>query len=288
MKHNKLLIDEPPLQVLPTLAAVIGLNDAIILQQLHYWLMIAEKSNDPNKFVNGTWWTYNTYEDWQDNFPFWSTMTIRRIIYSLEKKGLIISRQMRSNKYDATKWYTLNYDRLEELIDVFNLNTSLGSKRTDHGDHNEQLLIPETSSETTTEIVAPSEKIDEPTIDVEESVRAIQAVAVKYEHPLTLKKSGIEDSIAKGACQDFDLKEAYEKTFHVTPNWESLTGRRFLTWLKERPPNETIDVFARYWFHDDWRGKQGQPPTISQVREFWPQAFQGPRVDPRNIPTEVY
>ena len=35
---SKLLIDEPPLQVLPSLALKIGLNEAIILQQVHYWL----------------------------------------------------------------------------------------------------------------------------------------------------------------------------------------------------------------------------------------------------------
>lgn len=35
---SKLLIEEPPLQVLPSLAVTIGLNEAIIIQQIHYWL----------------------------------------------------------------------------------------------------------------------------------------------------------------------------------------------------------------------------------------------------------
>ena len=34
-----LLISEPPLQVLPSLAVKIGLNEAIVLQQIHYWLL---------------------------------------------------------------------------------------------------------------------------------------------------------------------------------------------------------------------------------------------------------
>lgn len=37
MKRS-LLIEEPPLQILPSLAAAIGLNEAIVLQQL-YWLL---------------------------------------------------------------------------------------------------------------------------------------------------------------------------------------------------------------------------------------------------------
>ncbi|HDE3362621.1 TPA: DnaD domain protein, partial [Staphylococcus aureus] len=35
---NKLLIDDYPIQVLPKLAELIGLNEAIVLQQIHYWL----------------------------------------------------------------------------------------------------------------------------------------------------------------------------------------------------------------------------------------------------------
>ena len=34
---SKLLINEHPLQVLPSLATKIGLNEAIVLQQIHYW-----------------------------------------------------------------------------------------------------------------------------------------------------------------------------------------------------------------------------------------------------------
>ena len=32
MEYSKLLIDEAPMQVLPSLAALVGLNEAIVLQ----------------------------------------------------------------------------------------------------------------------------------------------------------------------------------------------------------------------------------------------------------------
>ena len=35
---SRLLINEPPLIVLPSLAKEIGLNEAIIVQQIQYWL----------------------------------------------------------------------------------------------------------------------------------------------------------------------------------------------------------------------------------------------------------
>ena len=35
---SNLLIDDYPILVLPKLANEIGLNEAIVLQQMHYWL----------------------------------------------------------------------------------------------------------------------------------------------------------------------------------------------------------------------------------------------------------
>lgn len=107
---NKLLIQEPPLQVLPSLATHIGLNEAIIIQQLHYWLRTKHA-----KEKDGKRWVYNTFDQWHSQLPFWSKRTIRRTFNSLEKDGYIITGNFNSNAWDRTKWYTLNYLKLKEL-----------------------------------------------------------------------------------------------------------------------------------------------------------------------------
>lgn len=107
---KNLLIDEYPLLVPPTLASEIGLNEAIILQQLHFWI---SKSKN---FEDGKYWVYNTYDDWQKQFPFWSVSTIRRAFKSLEKKELIETANYNEMKYDQTKWYTINYDKLNTIV----------------------------------------------------------------------------------------------------------------------------------------------------------------------------
>lgn len=112
-KMSKLLINEEPLQVLPTLAKKVGLNEAIILQQIHYWNRINEKNN--RNFYDGYYWTYNTYEDWQKQFPFWSTRTIQRAINRLEKLKLVVSGNYNELKLDKTKWYRINYKVLDIL-----------------------------------------------------------------------------------------------------------------------------------------------------------------------------
>ena len=49
-----LLLNENPLIIMPTLAVHIGLNEAIVLQQVHYWLLKSDKLEDGRK------WTYNS------------------------------------------------------------------------------------------------------------------------------------------------------------------------------------------------------------------------------------
>jgi hypothetical protein len=110
--YSNLLISEPPLQVLPSLAKAIGLNEAIVVQQLHYWLI------NPKAGVerNGIKWIYNTYEEWQEqNFPFWSTKTIQRVFTSLENAGYVIAEQLDADKWERRKFYTLDYDKLSSL-----------------------------------------------------------------------------------------------------------------------------------------------------------------------------
>ncbi|HDR1816767.1 TPA: DNA replication protein [Pasteurella multocida] len=107
---SKLLINEQPLQVIPSLAILIGLNEAIFVQQLHYFLNISK-----HKYEDRTW-IYNTIDEWCEVFPFWSKKTIQRTIKRLEEMGLILStNKLNKMKMDKTKWYSIAYEKIEEL-----------------------------------------------------------------------------------------------------------------------------------------------------------------------------
>ncbi|HET8627592.1 MAG TPA: hypothetical protein VFL91_09245, partial [Thermomicrobiales bacterium] len=99
-----LLIAEPPLQALPTLARTIGLNEALVLQQVHYRLRHARHERD------GRRWVYNTYEQWQEEFPFWSVRTLKRIFHALEERGLLLTATYNRSPLDRTKWYAVRYE----------------------------------------------------------------------------------------------------------------------------------------------------------------------------------
>jgi uncharacterized phage protein (TIGR02220 family) len=103
------LIQDRPLMVLPKLAVKIGMNEALVLQQVHYWL-----SSSKNLY-EGRMWVFNTSEEWLSQFPFWSLSTMRRTMISLEKQGLLLSANWNELKTDQTKWYTIDYKKLQEL-----------------------------------------------------------------------------------------------------------------------------------------------------------------------------
>lgn len=123
---SNLLIDDYPILVLPTLASEIGLNEAIVLQQMHYWL---KKSNHN---YDGRRWIYNSFPEWQKHFPFWSVMTIKRAVYSLEKQNLLYVGNYNKAKFDKTKWYSINYEKLEGMKrPSYQNDTTSVSKRND-------------------------------------------------------------------------------------------------------------------------------------------------------------
>ena len=147
---SRLLINEPPLQVLPSLAKEIGLNEAIILQQMHYWLL-----KSANEFA-GVKWFYKTLEEWQTEFPFWSAMTIRRTLGSLEKQKIIKIDNFNKKKFDKTKWFTIDYQRVNRRC-VQNEQT-MCSNRTDGCVQNGQTYTRDYQESTTENNNVPEEK----------------------------------------------------------------------------------------------------------------------------------
>ncbi|EKN4181127.1 hypothetical protein [Yersinia ruckeri] len=101
-----LLFKYRPLVVNPELAARIGLNEAIVLQQINYWLTETNSGIEQDGFQ----WVYNTHKEWVKQFPFWSIDTVKRTLLSLEKLGCVRVEQLAKAQRDMTNYYTINYE----------------------------------------------------------------------------------------------------------------------------------------------------------------------------------
>ena len=107
---SNLLLDDRPLVIQPKLAELLGdLDEAVILQQIHYWL--GKRLN----IKDGHSWVYNSMVEWNKQFPWLAIATLKRKFKSLEDKGLLITANYNKAKFDKTKWYRIDYDALDEM-----------------------------------------------------------------------------------------------------------------------------------------------------------------------------
>ncbi len=109
----RLFSDERPLIVLPILAAQIGLEETIIMQQLHY--LLRDERN--GKTINEKRWIYNTYESWQDHFPWMNLMKLRRLFTRLERWGYIESCQP-EGRMSRRKYYRIIYESFKMAKEI--------------------------------------------------------------------------------------------------------------------------------------------------------------------------
>lgn len=88
------------------LAMAIGDRESMMVCQLHFW----SSKSKIGEVENGVKYIRNTYDGWlsEENFPFWSKNTVRRIFDKLVKLGVVWTKKTR-DKWDRTKCYALNY-----------------------------------------------------------------------------------------------------------------------------------------------------------------------------------
>ncbi|SAE32123.1 Conserved phage C-terminus (Phg_2220_C) [Enterobacter hormaechei] len=128
-----LLMPSRPIVINPDLAYSIGLNEAIALQQVNYWL----KETTSGLERDGVRWIYNTNEQWLEQFPFWSESTLKRTFTRLKNLGVLKVEQLNKSQRDMTNYYTINYE--SELLDEVKVTKSKSSKCTLPSGQNEPL-----------------------------------------------------------------------------------------------------------------------------------------------------
>lgn len=137
MKHTHLLLDETPLIVIPSLAKLVGINEAIAIQQIHWVCNVKLEHEDWRTFHDDEMWCSYTIAQWLEKMPWFGDRTCRRMLTGLEDKGILISCKPKATDWNHTKWYRVNYSALVTLTEPNNqicqndADKMTGSVRTD-------------------------------------------------------------------------------------------------------------------------------------------------------------
>ncbi|WP_272540135.1 hypothetical protein [Providencia sp. PROV191] len=127
-----LLLKTRPQIVIPELAVRLGLNEALLLQQVQYWLSETSSGVDHD----GRRWVYNTIEEWREQFPYFSESTIKRAFNNLKKLGVLNIEQINKRTHDRTNYYSINYEHalLSDEVKLNPSNSSAEASRTGQND----------------------------------------------------------------------------------------------------------------------------------------------------------
>ena len=82
-----------------------GVNCAIILQNLAYWIRHNE-ANERN-YYDGNYWTYNSVKAFGELFPYISKRQISTALQKLIDEKIIITGNYNKSAYDRTLWYAI-------------------------------------------------------------------------------------------------------------------------------------------------------------------------------------
>ncbi len=282
-RGSRLLLEEPSLQVQPSLAVAIGLNEAIALQQLNFWLTGKAERKDDDAFIDGRWWVYNSIREWREkSFPFWSEDTIQRTFKKLEKLGLVIKGHYASNPYDRRVWYTIDY----AVMDSLNLQTSITAdsedaltqlaamdKRNLRQSDNRKMRQSNTkikdSTKTPDQEFAASAAPPLPPAIVPPADPPSKPARARRETPeQSAWFNALVPVVARVCCLDLNVAGAYaqcKKALQAIEHAKTPPTEALLVELFEAPTG--------YWFSNFPGNRDGLPPKPHQIPNEWARAL---------------
>lgn len=243
------LFDEHPLVIDKELAKVIGLNEAVVLQQVNYWL-----HGKHAKRIEGRLWTYNSMKKWNEQFPFWGLNTVKRTFSSLEKDGLLIVGNYNKYKFDKTKWYSIDEEKLTNRMAQ---NGSMESTKMGRSDWPKMgQPIPDTTdtpSETSNNSQAEPDNIAQIRKDVVDYLN--HKLGTQYKPNASKNKTVINARLNEGYKLD-DFKRVIDNEYNDWANDakmakylrpETLFGSKFDGYLNEKSGRIPAQKKRVYW-----------------------------------------
>lgn len=242
---SKLLINESPLQVQPSLAMAIGLNEAIFLQQLHYWIGASRFVRDGKK------WVYNTYSDWLLQLKYMSLPTLKRTIKSLKDQKLVRVERFEKLRSNQVNFYSIDYETLAIISE--NIEQAIESI--------DQLKMSQSNSSNCTNAVAQNDPIHQ--LKMSQSplaqnepmyTREYQEATQEITHKKTKPKFSLEDAssveLPEGVNRDLwvgYIEMRFSMNKKPTPKAVELAIKDLAKWGAEKANQSLKNSITSNW-----------------------------------------
>ena len=114
--YSNYLISESPVVFQPTLAAIFGVDEAILLQQIHWFSKHPHDRRVELRLRDGRVWVKMKPESMLNkidgHLKFFSLRTFRRKVSNLKATGVLLIMHM--DVLDTSNWYAIDMERLHE------------------------------------------------------------------------------------------------------------------------------------------------------------------------------
>jgi len=99
------------------IAIDVGFEESVMLDNIYFWINKNKSKSKVTHYHEGKFWMYSTVEKFTEQYPFWSSSQIRRILKNLKDNNYIETGEYNKWKPDRTKWYTVSPKGLSMLSD---------------------------------------------------------------------------------------------------------------------------------------------------------------------------
>ena len=207
------------------IAALYGVDESIMIANLQFWI----RKNEANgkHFHDGRFWTYNSIEAFTKLFPFWTARQIRRILKSLEEKGVIVTGNYNTSAYDRTTWYAFGDSFLQKGQKHFT-ETSNGNDQSGKSVINNVTDIkPDNKpNEAADGGLFPTEPAFE-TVTVTRPRRTAEPAACLFENSRFAEYNAFAAEFTAPEFADVDMVYYY----HAVADWSAQKGKKMKDWI---------------------------------------------------------
>ena len=207
------------------IAALYGVDESIMIYNLSFWI----RKNEANgkHFHDGRFWTYNSIEAFTKLFPFWTARQIRRILKSLEEKGVIVTGNFNTSAYDRTTWYAFGDSFLQKWQKHFT-ETSNGNDESGKSVINNVTDIkPDNKpNEAADGGLFPTEPAFE-TVTVTRPRRTAEQAACLFENSRFAEYNAFAAEFTAPEFSDVDIVYYY----HAVADWSAQKGKKMKDWI---------------------------------------------------------